>query len=138
MKKRETIVINDRDYNITELTVKEILDLLGSEELSLIFSKLSEIDENNKLSLTTIYALGIGKQINALMEKCCNFTFNDLQELAPSEIKEILVNFKKVNEDFFFTLEQMGITQIFQEVKIQMLSNFSKALAGLSRQDIKE
>lgn len=136
MKKRETIVINDRDYNITELTVKEILTLLGSEELSLIFSKISEVAEDNKLSLTTIYALGIGKQINAIMEKCCNFTFDDLQDLTPSEVKEILVNFKKVNEDFFFTLEQMGILQIFQEIKTQMLSSFSKALADLSKQDI--
>lgn len=129
MKQRKVITIDDREYTVSELSVKQIIEVIESNNLTALFSGLSDVTKENPTSVTQLYLMGIQKEVQAVMEKCCDFTFADLIELAPSEIKEIYLAFKEVNADFFFTLEATGIKAMLQGIKEQALSSFSKELA---------
>ena len=129
MKQRKVITIDDREYTVSELSVKQIIEVIESNNLTALFSGLSDVTKENPTSVTQLYLMGIQKEVQAVMGKCCDFTFADLIELAPSEIKEIYSAFKEVNADFFFTLEATGIKAMLQGIKEQALSSFSKELA---------
>lgn len=129
MKQRKVITIDDREYTVSELSVKQIIEVIESNNLTALFSGLSDVTKENPTSVTHLYLMGIQKEVQAVMGKCCDFTFADLIELAPSEIKEIYLAFKEVNADFFFTLEATGIKAMLQGIKEQALSSFSKELA---------
>lgn len=129
MKQRKVITIDDREYTVSELSVKQIIEVIESNNLTALFSGLSDVTKENPASVTQLYLMGIQKEVQAVMGKCCDFTFADLIELAPSEIKEIYLAFKEVNADFFFTLEATGIKAMLQGIKEQALSSFSKELA---------
>lgn len=129
MKQRKVITIDDREYTVSELSVKQIIEVIESNNLTALFSGLSNVTKENPTSVTQLYLMGIQKEVQAVMGKCCDFTFADLIELAPSEIKEIYLAFREVNTDFFFTLEATGIKAMLQGIKEQALSSFSKELA---------
>lgn len=129
MKQRKVITIDDREYTVSELSVKQIIEVIESNNLTALFSGLSDVTKENPTSVTQLYLMGIQKEVQAVMVKCCDFTFADLIELAPSEIKEIYLAFREVNADFFFTLEATGIKAMLQGIKEQALSSFSKELA---------
>jgi hypothetical protein len=130
MRKTETVKIKiddstEKSFEVRELTVEEIIKLTtgseffnppkrnGSEEQDGLFDQFS----------------GIGRDIQALMDLCCDFTVDDLRPLTPSAVNEIYEAFQRVNKSFFSSLKAMGVAQALIEVRDAALMNFSEQLA---------
>jgi len=122
MKKQITVEIDSKRFTISELTVKQIIDLSSSAKIGNTIAILSE----NKM--VNIFA-NFTEELKIIMEKCCDFNLEDLEKLAPSEVKQLFEAFKEVNADFLLILREVGILPALVKIKDQMAANFLKALA---------
>jgi len=118
MRKRETIKIDDKEITIKELTVKQIIEIgekvANPGEAKAGLSDFDMIKDAFKEHL----ALGVE-----------GIAFDDLVELAPSELKTIYEKFKEVNGVFFEVAEQVGILDLLQRIKLELQNGFLKSLA---------
>ncbi len=136
MRKQETVKIDKQEFTIKELTVQEIIEL--TENNSFFVSKsLEGVEEQGKQGSAKAKRkkgseqsdLGrIRKDVDAVMSKCCDFKFDNLKELAPSEIRILYDVFISVNSDFLEMLKVLGLDNILIAIKDALLSNFSKLL----------
>jgi len=131
MRKREVIKIDAREYTIKELTVEEIIELTQG---SVFFSDTLKGNEKQKLPDSDEIGRVKG-DLKRVMEKCCDFTPDDLVKLAPSEINTLYDKFKEVNSDFLSFLKTMGVTEILGNIKELVLNRFLKTLVTSLRQD---
>jgi len=118
MRKRETIKLDDKEITIKELTVKQIIEIgekianpgeakQGGNDFDLIKDAFKEH-----------LALGVE-----------GIAFDEIMELAPSEIKTIYTKFKEVNGVFFEVAGQMGLLDLLQRIKLELQNGFLKSLA---------
>jgi len=118
MRKLETIKLDDREITIKELTVKQIIE---------IGEKMANPGEDKKESSDIDILKDAFKEHLALGVE--GVSFDELIELAPSEIKVLYEKFKEVNKVFFEIAQQVGILNLLQKVKMELQASFLKSLA---------
>jgi len=113
MRKHKSIKIDDKEITVKELRVKDIVEVFSSGD--------NAADLMSKLTIL-------------LPRFTDGITPEDLQEMAPSEIKSIYDAFREVNDVFFELALEMGLAGAVEEIKQSIKREFSGALAGsLSR-----
>ena len=127
MRKRETVKIDNKEFTIKELTVKDIIRI--SSESSFLSGAVGGNKNDGALTedIGTIIA-----DFDKVLDSCCDFTSEDLKELAPSEIRILYDAFKVVNSDFLFSLKALGIAEALENIKDATINGFSKTLVTLS------
>lgn len=124
MKKQITVQIESKRFTISELTVEQIIELSTSTKIGDDFSML--VGEG--MPLAKIFT-NFTEELKIILEKSCDFSLEDLKQLAPSEIKQLFEAFKEVNADFLLLLREVGVIPALVKIKEQMAANFLKALA---------
>lgn len=124
MKKQITVQIESKRFTISELTVEQIIELSTSTKIGDDFSML--VGEG--MPLAKIFT-NFTEELKIILEKSCDFSLEDLKQLAPSEIKQLFEAFKEVNADFLLLLREVGVIPALVKIKEQMATNFLKALA---------
>jgi predicted RNase H-like nuclease (RuvC/YqgF family) len=107
----------EKEFEVKELTVKEIIDL----------SKDKAIDNLSIDALKELFQ-------TRLLPLCSNLELDELIEMTPSEIKIIWDNFEKVNEAFFHLARKAGIGETLGELKAAIIADFSNFAVPLSKQ----
>jgi len=131
-RKTKTLQIDDREVEVRELTVRQIIDLVESD-------KLFSTGEDSKEGL-----LGsLSDTLDAhLLKLCTNIKTEDFLEMAPSDIKEIWNAFREVNATFFDVARQAGLLEAIENIKEEIVKtikeDFLKLPAGLLKQDTSE
>jgi len=128
MRRREVVEIDNRKYEIQELTVKDIIELT---ENSQFLNTLKGGAEEQKPSVEMNDLQILREEFTAIMERCCDFTVEDVQKhnLAPSDIRKLYDKWVEVNSDFLAVLKAVGIAELFVEIKNALLTNFLRMLA---------
>jgi len=111
---------NDKSFIIKELKVKQIIRLMSEDNLN---TDLEVMKQN----LTNIF-----------LPMCSNIKFEDLEDLAPSELLEIWEYFKEVNKSFFDLAQKMGLEKILNQILEGIQKDFSNLLVNSSSQGIQE
>jgi len=120
MRKTVTFKIEgyEKSFTVNELTVKEIISLTSEDLLGDV--SISKLKENFETRLLPI---------------CSNIELSDLMEMAPSDLKAIWDNFKKVNSDFFAVARNAGLDKILIRLKEALIADFSSYVADSSKAD---
>ena len=100
MRKTKKIKIDDKEITVLELRVKDIRKILDSAEEISGFS-----------------------DIETLLPMATDLKLKDLDELAPSEIRQIWQAFSEVNADFFGLAQKMGLEKILKSSISEHLTN---------------
>ena len=140
MKKTKTVKIQiddktEKGFTVKELTVAEIIDLSQSNELFGATPKDKAKTQENDKALATegdnfmSELTGIGESARKVMELSCDFKFEDVKALAPSDIKTIFDEWREVNATFLSFLERMGILEAANGILQRTMSDFSRTLA---------
>lgn len=111
MAKSKTIKIDDREITVKELKVKVVR----------LWFEMSETKEDNIMTI-----------INQFLPLVTNLKIEDVEDMAPSELKLIWEAFKEVNADFLEWVEHLGITKMLGSLIQKQLN---EAFAGLSSGD---
>ena len=116
MRKMVNKVIGDKELVIKELRVRDIMSLVdGATDLT---------------SMASFISKG-----NTIVEQCViGLNFEELQDLAPSELKELYDAFREVNETFFDLAKGLGLMDIFASLKTQFTADLLRASVLASRQ----
>jgi hypothetical protein len=118
--KTVTAELVDRKVVVSEVKVKEILDVLS------FFKKDNENEQ------------GGSDKIQALMLKCCGMKPDDLADLYPSDLETLWESFRKVNSFFFRTAEWLNLKKHLPELFGSMMNGFGSELSSLLKEDIKK
>lgn len=115
MRKSKTIKIDEKEIDIKELRVKDILeifDMFGQE--------------------------GIGDLENQIQTFLPMFTkdisLEDLKSMAPSEINQIVDAAKEVNRNFLSIASRLGLGKLIKDFQEAIVADFSGLLAGSLKQ----
>jgi len=111
----------DKSIVVYELTVKQIISLIEEDVLG-------------DLSLSAMQTMFADR----LLPISINLTWEELLEMAPSEIEQCWDIFREVNASFFVGVKMMGLTSVMNTVKEAIINDFSNTLVGLSKQVIPE
>lgn len=130
MKKRKTIEIDGKEFELSELTVKQIIDIFDNSKFVI---GLNELTNSDNISLSIVRS---ANEINNLLAQCANFRIEDLMDLTPSEIKLVFDVFKEVNSDFLSILESLGMIETFQRILKEGRTNFLEHVVSSSKTDI--
>lgn len=116
MRKMVNKIISEKEIIIKELRVRDIMSLVeGGQDLT---------------SMTAFISRG-----NIIVEQCIiGLTFDELQDLAPSELKELYDAFREVNETFFDLAKSLGLMDIFANLKTQFTADLLRASVLASKQ----
>lgn len=125
MKKLKEVIINERKFNVAELTVGQIIEVAQD---STVFNSLANLSPESGNSISISFQF-ISKELSSVMGKCCDFKLEDLKELTPSEIKQLLQAFQEVNSDFLELLGEVGIITALKKIQTKVVNDFSNLLA---------
>jgi len=115
MRKSKTVKIDDKEITVKELRVKDIRFILETAE---------HAEDDDLL-----------KQTNTLLPLVADIKLDDIEVMAPSEIKILWEAFQEVNADFLSVIGRLGI----KEALINSIrKHLTDALADLSSGDIPE
>lgn len=130
MRKNKEIQVDgiDRPVHVYELKVKQIKDL--------VFEKLPAMGTSQNIKET------IDLLLNELWPAVCDYPKDKIDDLTPSEIKEIIEAVKEVNEVFWNALDQVGILKDlkanWERIRASLPSvNHSAISALVDTQDLK-
>lgn len=141
-RKREVVKIDDKEYTIKELTVGEIIDLTQgsvffSGPLKGVGDKPAKGEKEKKSNGGLQEEISsVMKDLERIMNTCCDFGPKDLVELTPSQIREVYEGFKKVNADFLSSLKALGVAEALVSIRDVALNRFSKMLVTSLKQDM--
>jgi hypothetical protein len=135
MRLQSSIKIDEKEYNVRELTVKEIIQIFSGTVLS-DKSNLSEKEEKEEIDAFAIIDdfigdSGILKSFIALAIP--NVKIKDLIELAPSELMKIWDKIKEVNPHFFVLAQQLRLGEMLTSATIEVLRSFLNQAVSLSK-----
>jgi hypothetical protein len=127
MRKREVVKIDDKEFTIKELRIKDILEITQNSSFmkGALKGKSGEQSEED----FTQEIASIMEDFDKTMKYCCDFTTDDLKPLAPSEVKLLYNTFKEVNSDFLSSLKVLGVAEALLNIRDAITSKFSKTLA---------
>jgi hypothetical protein len=106
MRKTKTIKIDDREITIRELKVKDIRKIINQ----------AETDD-------------FQRQIEELLPLATDLALEDMNDMAPSELKLLWEAFREVNSDFLALAGRLGISQALRGF---LQKHLTDALADLS------
>ena len=119
-----------KSFIIKELTVQNIIDLSQYNSFFTDDSSENQIDKIDGESKGFLDDLvSYGSDIEQVMEKTCDFTLQDLKQLAPSDIKKLWLGFREVNHDFLSVLEKVKILEILKKLLEKHIQTFLKVVA---------
>lgn len=116
MRKQEPMKIDNKEITVRELTVREILEV----------AELKSIASNNELTLS-LFKKEFG---NYLPKAITGIEFDELLDLAPSELKEIYDKFLELNSVFFDVARSAGLGELLGQLKAAAQRDFLKLLAA--------
>ena len=129
MRIRKTVKIDDREYVIRELTVREIINLFQET-----IDKASEAGAEKTTDIT-FFKEEVERFLKIAVEG--GFKTEDLMDMAPSEIDLLFQEFKEVNEVFFRIARSVGIEKtvmkMLDELRALILKDFSERLVISSK-----
>lgn len=105
MRKQKTVKIDDREITVKELRVKDVRQLL----------EMSEVNEDDIMSL-----------LDRFLPVVTDIKSEDLEAMAPSELKVLWETFKEVNADFLEVTGHLGIGKMLGSL---IRAHFSEAFA---------
>lgn len=122
-----------REFTVKELTVQDILDLFQTN--SLIKGGKREKPGVNIPGFSFInLLLSFKPDVEEIMRRSCDFTFEELLTLPPSDIKRLYDGFQEVNQTFFDVSEKLGIREmligILETEKVESTTDFSEPPLG--------
>ena len=109
----------DKQFEVRELTVKQIMELMQKDA------------EDTSL-------LGLIGQIKDFLPIATNITMDEIYVMPPSDIQVIWDKFKEVNKTFFGVSQQAGLGDLLGEMKRAIITDFGKLLVSSSKQGIME
>ena len=118
MKQRKAIKFGDREIEIKELTIKEILFPMA--KIGLIPMK-PEYDLSEKYKDKSIYETILSLTSDITMEEVIGF--------SPSELKKIYDVFAEVNKTTFDVAKYMGLEKAFEGTKDQIVEGLIRECA---------
>lgn len=122
MRREREVEIDNKKIKVFELTVKDILEILGeSGEKEGTQGSADQIEDLKSL-------------VEKHLTKATDAKLEDFREMAPSDIKTVFDAFKEVNSVFFEMAQRAGLGAILEEVKSALLKDFSGIAAGLFKQ----
>lgn len=126
MRLRKTIKIDKDEYVICELTLRQIMDYF--QELTTVKDKGEEEETTDTLNF-------FEKEIQALLDLALegSYKVDDFMDYSPSELKELYDGFKEVNKVFFDTAAQIGVTEVLDQIRTTIQSEFSGLLVNSSK-----
>lgn len=104
----------DRSFEVYELTIRMIIDLMQDEKLTSANLTLSDFREY------------FG---DTVLPAVANITMEDVIDMAPSDLKDIWDKFKEVNATFFELARQMGLESILEDLRRAIIEDSLKLLA---------
>lgn len=112
MRKTKAVKIDDREYIIQELRVKDIRKLINSQ---------------GDLSL---------ESVTSLIPSTINATLADLEDLSPSELKILYSAWEEVNSDFLEILTKTGVLSAIKNrfLKVLTLLHSDLSSGGMDKQ----
>ena len=120
MRKSQTKKLNGKEIEIKELRVKDILGFFYHD------SKFELLD--------------FKKFFEKFLPKVTNLTFEEMAELAPSELSQLFEIFKEVNADFINAFKSLGVENYLRKLGLDLQNTISKDLnamfADSSQEDI--
>lgn len=139
IKLKKTVKIGDKSFTVCELTVQEIITLINEasffkdkEEDGVEKTEIQDISEDLVVNRILANLDGfdlVKKDLEKILEKCCDFTIQDLIPLPPSKIKEIVLAFKEVNADFLSVLASLKIPEVIKDLWHNYVTAFLERLA---------
>jgi len=113
MKQRKIIKFGDREIQINELTVKEVLFLLS--KIGLVPMK-PEYDLTEQFKDKSIY--------ETILSLASDVTTKEIVGLSPSEVKKLFDVFMEVNQTTLDIAKYMGLEKAFEDTKDQIVNTF--------------
>jgi len=122
MRKTHSFKIEDydRSFEVYELTIRQIIDLMQDEKIT----------DNLSLNAFKEY---FGE---AILPAVTNVSIDDLIDMAPSDIKVIWDKFQETNKVFFGAARQLGLEEVIHNLRRAIIEDFSKLLVPSLSQDI--
>jgi hypothetical protein len=136
-RNREVVEIDGREFTIKELTVGQIIDLTTNTKF--FGGTLQGTGDEGKEQSGEVFAEELALAISdfkILLEYCADFTFEDLHDLTPSQVRQIYDGFKKANSDFLSTLKALGIAEMLVNIRDAIVERFSLTLATSLKADM--
>lgn len=120
-----TLEVNGKkaDWTIYELRVRTILELFEKFEKNQ--NSETETDQFKRL-------------FNDLLPKITDLTFEEMKDLAPSELMQGWNIFKEVNADFFVIAQTIGLGETVKAMKEMFVNNLLRGFASSSEEAIPE
>jgi hypothetical protein len=119
MNKTHTFKIegdDDREYEVYELTVRQIIDLIQDKALE------------GSLTIDDFQ-----KYFSKMLPLFCNVKLEELLDMRPSEIKVIWDKFSEANSVFFDTARKAGLDSLIGQLKKAIIADFSNLLVSSSK-----
>jgi hypothetical protein len=119
----KTVELDDgKTILVHELTVGQILDLFEDKDLGGDGSDESGSDISSLMKVATRH-----------LPKATNLTFEEMRDMAPSELKVVYDAFAEVNTVFFGIARSMGMDKMLIELKQAVIEDFSSLLVVSSK-----
>ncbi len=130
MRERRKVTIGDKEYEVLELTLREII--VYFQELT----GKAEDEEEQATDTLDFFKSEIQTLLNLALEG--DHKVDDFLEFTPSRLKKLYTTFKEANEVFFDTAEKMGLHKTLEGIINLIRSEFSDLLVSSSSTAIKK
>lgn len=132
MRLQNSIKIDDKEYTIRELTVREIIDVFSKNESE---DGSNHTPEEGKIAMAVGQMFGGAGYLTRFLELAMPGTsLTDLVKLAPSELNKIWEVMKETNTYFFDLAQKLDLGETMVAAIKEVLKNFSTYAVSLSKQ----
>lgn len=128
MRIRKTVKIDDHEYVVRELTVREIINLFQEASDGAVKTGGKADDAG-----VEFFKSEFGRFLQLALEG--QHELDEFINMPPSDIDKLYTTFKEVNEVFFRIARSAGMDKILDELKTSILRDFSSLLVGSSKPD---
>lgn len=112
-----------KTFVVKELTLNQLIELAQTN--SLFGGEVKKDPEAILGSSFLSQLIAFKPDIEKVMEMTCSFSFQDLLELPPSDIKLIFEGFQEVNQSFLDGLEKLGLLETMKKLLNSFIKVFS-------------
>jgi len=113
----KTIQLDGQQIVVNELTVKDLVDLFSY---------------SGNVKLETFPSI-----IRDVLPRFTNLTYEDLLDLAPSQLPDFIQAIKEVNVDFSEMFKLLGLNELLQALKAGIVKDLNILSAGLLNEAIR-
>ena len=114
-----------KSVTVHELTVKQIIEVIGDDGLA------ESVDGSDAAKdLDAMKAL-----VDKHLPKATDLKIDEMQDMAPSDLKRVYKAFSEVNAVFFDVARAAGLETLLAELKAAMQKDFGRLLAVSSNLD---